>query len=132
LCGREVVTTYGRAVVKLCIRILEVLSESLGLEPHVIGERLNVHKMGLRTSFNYYPKCPQPELVFGVMPHSDSSIFTVLQQDMTPGLEVLKDGAWVPISPTKDALVINIGDQMQVCQTPESPSRNTLTKPRFI
>jgi isopenicillin N synthase-like dioxygenase len=51
---------------------------------------------------------------------------------MTPGLEVLKDGAWVPISPTKDALVINIGDQMQVCQTPESPSRNTLTKPRFI
>lgn len=110
-------TTYARALVKLATQILEILSESLGLEPHVIGERLDIHRMGLRTSFNYYPKCPQPELVFGVMPHADSSIITVLHQDMTPGLEVLKDGAWVAIPPTKDALVINMGDQMQVCQT---------------
>ena len=125
-------TTYARAVVKLCCQILEVLSESLGLEPHVIGERLNIHKLGLRTSLNYYPKCPQPELVLGVMPHADSSIITVLQQDITPGLEVLKDGVWVPIPPTKGALVINMGDQMQVCQTPESPSRKRFTKPRLI
>jgi isopenicillin N synthase-like dioxygenase len=50
------------------------------------------------------------------MPHSDSSVLTVLHQDMTPGLEVLKDGAWVPISPTRDVVVIYIGDHMQVCQ----------------
>ena len=120
-------TTYARAVVKLCCQILEVLSESLGLEPHVIGERLNIHKMGLRTAFNYYPKCPQPELVLGAMPHADSSIITVLQQDIAPGLEVLKDGVWVLIPPTKGALVINMGDHMQVCQTPESPSRKRFT-----
>jgi hypothetical protein len=35
----------------------------------------------------------------------------------TPGLEVLKDGLWVPIPAIPHAFVINIGDQIQVGPT---------------
>lgn len=87
----------------------------LGLEPDVLGERLNVEGLGIRTSCNYYPPCPQPELVLGLTPHSDSSIFTVLQQDGDVfGLETLHNGQWFQVPPLKNAFVINGGNQLQV------------------
>lgn len=110
----KVVDEYAKAVANLSISLIEIMSEMLGLEPHVLGERLNTNEAGMRTAFNYYPPCPQPELVLGVSPHADSSILTVLQQDGTPGLEICKDGEWIEVAPIQDALVINLGNQMQV------------------
>ncbi|KAG0597869.1 hypothetical protein M758_12G026800 [Ceratodon purpureus] len=111
---RQVVDEYSEAVVKLCMRLIETLSTTLGLEPHILGEHINVKTVGLRTSFNYYPPCPQPELVLGIMPHADTSFVTVLQQDETPGLEIEKDGQWILVPPVKDAFVVNIGDLLQI------------------
>lgn len=113
MCSK-VVDEYSQAVMKLCIRLIEILSMTLGLEPHALGEQINVKTIGLRTSFNYYPPCPQPELVLGIMPHADTSFVTVLQQDETPGLEIEKDGQWIQVPPIQDAFVINIGDLLQV------------------
>lgn len=65
--------------------------------------------------FNYYPPCPRPDLVFGVKPHSDSGVLTILLMDKdVGGLQVLRDGVWhnVPTSPYR--LLINIGDYMEV------------------
>ncbi|CAA0832379.1 2-oxoglutarate (2OG) and Fe(II)-dependent oxygenase superfamily protein [Striga hermonthica] len=64
---------------------------------------------------NYYPPCPQPELVMGFCPHSDASGLTILLQvNETVGLQVKKDGFWVPVSPLPDAFVVNIGDALEV------------------
>jgi len=63
---------------------------------------------------NYYPPCPQPELTMGIQKHSDIGLVTVLWQDSTSGLEILKDGDWIPVKPVEDAFVINMGDQMEV------------------
>ncbi|PNY05509.1 1-aminocyclopropane-1-carboxylate oxidase 11 [Trifolium pratense] len=67
-------------------------------------------------SFNYYPACPEPELVAGVCPHSDISSITVLLQDGIGGLYVRdKDGnSWINVPPVNGALVINIGDVLQI------------------
>lgn len=112
---RVVVDAYSMAVFKLCTRLLETLSTTLGLEPHVLGERVNTKHLGIRTSCNYYPPCPQPELVLGLIPHADSSIVTLLQQDgRVSGLEILKDGQWYQVPPLKDAFVVNVGDQLQI------------------
>lgn len=117
-CCREVVDAYSTGVYMLCNRLLETLSTTLGLEPHVLGERVNAKALGVRTSCNYYPPCPQPELVLGLIPHADSSIFTLLQQDgQVSGLEILKDGQWYQVPPLKDAFVVNVGDQLQVTVT---------------
>jgi isopenicillin N synthase-like dioxygenase len=50
----------------------------------------------------------------GLSSHADGSVVTIVQQDGVPGLEVLKGEMWVPVPPIPNALVINIGDQIQV------------------
>ena len=65
---------------------------------------------------NYYPACPRPDLVLGLSPHSDGSALTVLQQGKgsSVGLQILKDGKWISVQPIPNALVINIGDTIEV------------------
>ncbi|KAL8090938.1 hypothetical protein AgCh_040135 [Apium graveolens] len=64
---------------------------------------------------NYYPPCPQPDQVIGIAPHSDSVGLTILLQlNETEGLQVRKDGIWVPIKPLPSAFVVNIGDILEV------------------
>ena len=50
----------------------------------------------------------------GVNAHTDSGALTLLLQDDQPGLEVFHDGAWQLVEPRRDALVVNIGDIVQV------------------
>jgi isopenicillin N synthase-like dioxygenase len=64
---------------------------------------------------NYYPPCPMPDHVLGLKPHTDgSSITFVLQDKEAEGLQVLKDNQWFKIPIIPDALVINVGDQLEV------------------
>ncbi|KAL5985656.1 hypothetical protein ACLOJK_027642 [Asimina triloba] len=65
--------------------------------------------------FNYYPRCSRPDLVHGLKPHSDGSGITILLPHQTvEGLEVCKDGKWVEVNALPYALIINVGDQMEV------------------
>jgi isopenicillin N synthase-like dioxygenase len=50
----------------------------------------------------------------GVGEHTDAGALTVLLQDDQPGLEVRRDGRWHLVEPVAGALVINIGDIVQV------------------
>ena len=64
---------------------------------------------------NYYPPCPEPDRAIGLSPHSDADALTILLQlNETEGLQVRKDGIWVPIKPLPNALIVNIGDMMEV------------------
>lgn len=66
-----------------------------------------------RAAFVYYP--PQdaglgPEQ-FGVAPHTDFGVLTVLCQDTVGGLQVQHaDGTWFEAPPVPGSLVINVGD----------------------
>ena len=87
----------------------------MGLEKH---DLVGLHKevlQGLRV--NYYPPCNNPEQVLGLSPHSDSSTITLLMQDDdVPGLEIRHKGNWVPVTPIPDALVVNVGDVIEVIE----------------
>ncbi|KAI4998494.1 hypothetical protein ZWY2020_053836 [Hordeum vulgare] len=64
---------------------------------------------------SYYPECPRPELVFGLKPHCDGTVLTILMvDDSVGGLQVLRDGVWwdVPIVP--HTLLVIIGDQTEI------------------
>ncbi|PKI43457.1 hypothetical protein CRG98_036214 [Punica granatum] len=64
---------------------------------------------------NYYPTCQKPDEVVGVSPHSDTSIITILlQSDETEGLQIQHDGMWIPVKPIPDALVVNVGDVLEI------------------
>lgn len=112
------VDKYGRAVFELFTLLMELISVGLALEPDAIAKQANIYRdaggTAIRTDFNCYPPCPQPDLVLGSAPHADRGILTALQQNMVSGLEVCKDGQWIRVPPIQNAFVINLGDQMQV------------------
>jgi len=66
-----------------------------------------------RATFVYYPAQPQDagETQFGVAPHTDFGVLTVLCQDNTGGLQVQDAGGdWIHAPPIEDTLVVNVGD----------------------
>ena len=92
----------------------ETQAMSLGLRQQAFEEMFGVAVQAIR--MNYYPACSRPDLVLGLSPHSDGSALTVLQQGKgsSVGLQILKDNTWVPVQPTPNVLVINIGDTIEV------------------
>jgi isopenicillin N synthase-like dioxygenase len=66
-----------------------------------------------RGTIIYYP--PQPPVMgreaFGVSPHTDYGVITLLWQDDVGGLEVKgRSGEWVTAHPIPGTLVVNVGD----------------------
>lgn len=97
--------------------MLKYIAISLCLDENVFEEMFGMAVQAAR--MNYYPACPRPDLVLGLSPHSDGSALTVLQQgkkggDAVVGLQILKNNTWIPIHPIPNALVINIGDTIEV------------------
>ncbi|GLU08361.1 hypothetical protein SLE2022_252790 [Rubroshorea leprosula] len=110
----ETVEVYSREIRKLCKSLLKYIAMTLDLKGDVFEEMFGTAVQAVR--MNYYPPCPRPDLVLGLSPHSDGSALTVLQQGKggSVGLQILKDNTWVPVQPIPNALVINIGDTIEV------------------
>ncbi|KAM0003069.1 putative flavanone 3-dioxygenase [Helianthus debilis subsp. tardiflorus] len=109
---RAHVAEYSHSTRDLALRLVDAISESLGLEKDYINKQLGKH--GQHMALNYYPPCPQPDLTYGLPGHTDSNLITILLQDEVPGLQVMRDGHWVAVRPIPNTFIINIGDQMQV------------------
>jgi isopenicillin N synthase-like dioxygenase len=113
-----VIRSYYDACESLARRLLTAISGNLGMP----GESLLQDFGADHTSFlrlNFYPKCPADggqasAEAFGVNEHTDAGALTLLLQDKQAGLEVCRDGDWFLVEPHEGALVINIGDIIQV------------------
>ncbi|XWS48709.1 hypothetical protein CRYUN_Cryun13aG0099700 [Craigia yunnanensis] len=108
---REDVAEYCTGIRGLVLKLLEAISESLGLKRDHIEKTLSKH--GQHMALNYYPPCPEPELTYGLPGHTDASLITILLQDEVPGLQVLRNGKWIAVNPIPNTFIANIGDQMQ-------------------
>ncbi|KAE9605623.1 putative codeine 3-O-demethylase [Lupinus albus] len=110
---RDNLEKYCSELNKLCVTIIEFMTRALKMEPNELLELFEDGGQSMR--MNYYPPCPQPEHVIGLHPHSDAEVLTILLQvDEIEGLQIRKDGMWVPIKPISNAFVINIGDIMEI------------------
>ncbi|CAL5357349.1 unnamed protein product [Camellia sinensis] len=106
---REVVGTYSLEVRKLSLRILDLISEGLGIEEGYFADELSKTQALV---VNHYPLCPNPSLVLGVSGHFDPNLLTILQQEEY-GLQMYKDEQWVGVEPLPHAFVINIANQLE-------------------
>jgi len=89
-----------------------------------MANNLGVNKEGLLGTFkglpqsmriNYYPPCSQANKVLGLSPHTDGVGMTfLLQVNDVEGLQIRKDGKWFSVKAIPGALVVNIGDALEV------------------
>ncbi|XP_042497250.1 flavonol synthase/flavanone 3-hydroxylase-like [Macadamia integrifolia] len=111
---KEVNEEYSKEVLRVTDKVLELLSEGLGLEGKTMKSILGGDEMELEMKINMYPPCPQPELALGVEPHTDMSAITILVPNDVPGLQVWKDDHWVAVDYVPNSLLFHIGDQIEV------------------
>ncbi|XP_020095099.1 LOW QUALITY PROTEIN: 1-aminocyclopropane-1-carboxylate oxidase homolog 1-like [Ananas comosus] len=109
---REVTFKYSNHVGQLGKLLFELLSESLGLPSNYL-EEMECAK-GHALVANYYPPCPEPNLTLGTSKHSDPDFLTILVQDQVGGLRVLYQQHWIDVPPVAGALLVNIGDLLQL------------------
>nr|GMC48814.1 protein SRG1-like [Ipomoea batatas] len=110
---RETVEMYAEELRNLALTIINYLAKALGIEQEHVQGLFEDGLQGMRT--NYYPRCPQPDKVIGIYPHSDSVGLTILLQlNEMEGLQVKNNGKWIPVRPIHDAFVVNIGDILQI------------------
>lgn len=119
---RPAVTAYYSACEKLAFRLLSAIAVNLGMAANDLDRFFQQHSSFLR--LNYYPRCPRPARPegvavptsghLGINHHTDAGALTLLWQDRQPGLEVFREDNWHLVAPHADALVVNIGDIVQV------------------
>ncbi|KAG9441530.1 hypothetical protein H6P81_017384 [Aristolochia fimbriata] len=109
---REIMLKYAKYAQELADTLSELLSEALGLDPSHLKD-MDCMKLQEMLS-HYYPPCPEPELTMGSTKHSDPIVLTILLQDRIGGLQFVHGEQWVDVPPVDGALVINIGDMLQL------------------
>ncbi|KAI4327730.1 hypothetical protein L6164_020156 [Bauhinia variegata] len=107
---REVTEQYSEKVWDLARKLLEVLSEAMGLEKEALSK--SCVEMEQRVVVNFYPKCAEPDLVLGLKRHTDPVTITLLLQDGVGGLQATRDNGetWITVPPVEGAFVVNLGD----------------------
>ena len=103
---------YYDAVCQMARRVMVAVAVSLD-QPANFFDKAYAKPLA-RGQMVYYPaSTPQDyaEARFGVAPHTDFGVLTVLLQDSSGGLQVrAKSGDWIEAPPIPGTLVCNIGD----------------------
>ncbi len=120
---KQTMMMYFDACEDLALNLTGAICLSLDLP----RDRLDSCLVNSHTSFirlNYYPRQdpvadkPKTSVAplgkMGVHHHSDAGILTLLLQDQVAGLEVLNADRWDIVDPVEGALLVNLGDMMQV------------------
>lgn len=110
---RDNLDVYTAELQDLANKIIDLMAKALGMDANDMKELFEQGTQMFR--MNYYPPCKQPELVIGLSPHSDPIGLTILLQvNEMEGLQVRKDGMWIPVKSLNNAFVVNVGDILEV------------------
>ena len=120
---RGTLLEYVAACERLGLRLLGALCLGLGVDEETLMPYLSPVHTGF-ARLNYYPLDDPLEPVtaatvtelgdMALHHHSDAGALTVLLQDDVGGLQVGTDEGWIDVTPFDGALVINVGDMMQI------------------
>ncbi|GKU87674.1 hypothetical protein SLEP1_g2036 [Rubroshorea leprosula] len=128
---REANEEYAEHMHGVVEKLFKYLALGLGLEGDELKDGVGGNELIYLMKINYYPPCPQPELALGVPPHTDMSSITILVPNEVQGLQAERDGQWYCVNYVPNALIIHIGDQLEVVSNGKYKAvlhRTTVTK----
>jgi len=106
------VERYVDAVNALALRLLPILARSLDLPTDHFDADFDVPSSTLRMS--HYPVVAYGRHDWGLAPHTDSSIFTLLPANDVRGLEIRPAGHdWIEPPKLPESFLINSGDMLK-------------------
>ena len=109
---RTPVMNYYNAIFSVGRILMRGFARALGEAPNFFDAYL--HKPPSQLRLIHYPYNPAAGDAMGIGSHTDYECLTLLYSTV-PGLEVLNSaGSWIDAPPLPGALVINIGDMMEI------------------
>ncbi len=112
---REAAEAYFMSAWALGERLLKVFARALGVEEGYFLQYCKTPMVQARL-FHYPPQetTPSEDAGFGVAPHTDYGMITLLSQDPIGGLELrTRGGEWVSAPYIDGTLIINLGDLLR-------------------
>ncbi|CAI9095460.1 OLC1v1031414C1 [Oldenlandia corymbosa var. corymbosa] len=110
---RSTLEEYSRELHRICISLYTMMAMNLGVEFAKFANMYQECVQAIR--MNYYPPCSSADKVIGFAPHSDGTLLTLLVQvNEVQGLQIRKNDKWIPIQPLPGAIIVNIGDIMEM------------------
>ncbi|XP_027180246.1 gibberellin 3-beta-dioxygenase 1-like [Coffea eugenioides] len=104
--------TYQKMMNSLAYQLLLLMLKWLEVSEDELNWKLSMSQDALL--LNSFPAYPDPKSTIGLAPHTDSLLITVLYQS-NEGLQIFRDGfRWVTVSPIEGALVVNLGNLMDI------------------
>jgi len=112
---KQSVQRYHSALCDVGARVLSAIAVSFGLPKNLFES--HYQKPLARGQLVYYPPSQADDEKaqrFGVAPHTDFGVLTLLYQDNSGGLQVkARTGEWIEAPPIPGTLVVNTGDLLQ-------------------
>ncbi|KAI4968087.1 hypothetical protein ZWY2020_005435 [Hordeum vulgare] len=109
---RNSIEEYSSNLMQVAHSLATFVAKTLDLDPELMADK----QVGQFLRMNYYPPCARtPEKVLGFSPHSDGSFLTILLEvNAVQGLQIRRQGAWIPVKPRVDSLLVNVGDFLEI------------------
>ncbi|XP_034708370.1 S-norcoclaurine synthase 1-like [Vitis riparia] len=118
---RETLVNYSLELVKVSNCLLKLMAKNLEINPEQLTNMFEDGRQSVR--MNYYPPCVHASKVLGFTPHSDPGGLTLLVQlNEVQGLQIKRNGKWIPIRPVPGAFIVNIGDVIEIMSNGEYKS----------
>ncbi|CAH8309609.1 unnamed protein product [Eruca vesicaria subsp. sativa] len=120
---RNALLEYTTSVGKMTCKVLEMISNGLGIKPmNTLSTLVSGENTDSIFRLNHYPPCPlinkntnDANNVIGFGEHTDPQILSVLRSNNTSGLQInLTDGSWIPVPSDPSSFFFNVGDSLQV------------------
>ncbi|XP_062201068.1 2-oxoglutarate-dependent dioxygenase 11-like [Phragmites australis] len=110
---RDTLDKYSLELANVSAQLFKFMANNLGVDQEALLGPFKGLPQSVR--INYYPPCSQADKVLGLSPHTDGVGMTfLLHVNDVEGLQIRKDGNWFSVQALPGALVVNIGDILEI------------------
>lgn len=108
---QQELTALQNTMSRITVNLLQKLCEALGVSSNALDQTIGAQPY-THAKLIRYPA--QPTQQQGVGAHKDPGYLTLVLQDEQSGLKVERGSTWVDVAPIPGALVVNIGELLEL------------------